>query len=90
MNTLIPNDDLKTKRRKMPRNPLNLTQLLERFIETLFRIAEAKSTEIEANKAILRSLLKQNLFGIRKELLEQEHKRDQYYRHLCQKRKLEL
>ena len=69
---------------------MNLTQLLERFREILFRIVEAKSTKIEANKAILRSLLKQNLFGIRKELLEQENKRDQYYRDLCWKIKLEL
>jgi hypothetical protein len=74
----------------MHRRPLNISQLLEKFRESLFRLAVKEPSEAEEERCILRSLLKQNDRGIKRKLLEQELRRDEYYRNLCQKPKLDL
>jgi RNA polymerase-interacting CarD/CdnL/TRCF family regulator len=74
----------------MPSHPLDLYQLLEKFRDTLFKVVVSKPSEVEARKVVLRNLLKQNLVGIKKQLLEQELRRDQQYKELCQMGELKL
>jgi hypothetical protein len=75
---------------KMSGRPLELPELLRKFRETLFTIASKEPANADNEKGILRYLLNQNKHGVKKELLNQELKRDELYRSTCSKPKLQL
>jgi hypothetical protein len=66
--------------KRMPGRPLSPCQLLQKFRDTLFQIAVGNPHEVEAGKAILRSLMRQNPTEIKRKLLEQELNRDRLFR----------